>query len=251
MIDRGGSRHTYQAIAWAIREQIHRGELRPGDAIPSLPAIQKDHDVSNPTAQAAVKLLKSWGLVRSEPGRGTYVLKHRPIVNLMTEMTMPIRDGARRTWKAIAADYGMVGAQRTTGAGRAPAPADVTDAFGFEADTSVAWRQRLLLLDDRGVQIATSYYAEEVYAVLPELAGPEKLSTNSMELMARAGFPIAGGNDLVYARPVTQEESVLLSVEVGAPVTEVFRVANGAGGEVLSVERMVSDSLSLRQRWNF
>ncbi len=252
MIDRGGGRHTYQSIAWAIREQISRGELRAGDPIPSLPAIQREHNVSNPTAQAVVRLLKSWGLVRSESGRGTFVLDNRPVVHVMTEMTIPGDDGKRRTWREIVAEYGMAGTQRVTGAGRAVPPVDVADAFGYEADALVAWRQRLLLIDDRAVQVCTSYYPDAVVDAVPELIVPNRLPSNAMELMARAGFAAApGGLDTVYARAATEDEAAALGIEIGAPVTEAFRVARDAGGTVVLVERMVSDSARLRQAWTF
>lgn len=251
MIDRAGGRRVYQTIAWEIRDKIAKGELRPGDSIPSLPAIQRDYDVSNQTAQGAVRLLKRWGLVRSESGSGTYVLEVRPIVNAMTEMTIPDKQGNRRTWREIAADYGMAGSQRATGAGRAAAPVDVADAFGYEADTEVAWRQRLLLIDDHGVQIATSYYPRFVVDAIPSLVEAERLRTNAMELMAQAGFAIAGGTDLVFARAIERDEAELLDVEAGAPVTEVFRVASDTEDRIVTVERMVSDSARLRQQWAF
>lgn len=252
MIDQGGGRHTYQAIAWEIRGLIERGDLGAGDRIPSLPEITRDKGVSYPTAQAAVRLLKTWRLVRSEPGRATFVLEVRPVINMMTEMTLPGQDGRRRTWREICAEYGMEGTQRVTGAGRTTAPIDVADAFEVESDTIMAWRQRLLLVDGHVAQISTSYYPESVVKAVPALLAPERLPTNAMELMAQAGFEIVpGGRDLVFARAATEDEASTLSVELGAPVTEVLRTARNAQGDVVTVERMVSDSSRLRQVWVF
>ncbi len=252
MVDRGSGRHTYQSIAWDIRAKISRGELRPGDPIPSLPAIQRDHQVSNQTAQAAVRLLKAWGLVEGRSGLGTFVVDSRPVVNFMTEMTMPGQDGKRRTWREIVAEYGMAGSQRVTGAGRLAAPVDVADAFGYEPDVIVAWRQRLLLVDGKAVQVCTSYYPDAVAAAVPALTVPDRLPSNAMELMARAGFEIAaGGQDTVFARAAADDEAAALGIEIGTPVTEVFRVARSADGQIVTVERMVSDSSRLRQIWTF
>lgn len=252
MIDRGGGRHTYQAIAWEIRGRIERGELCAGDKIPSIPEITRDKRVSSSTAAAAVKLLKAWGMVRSRAGLATFVLDVRPVINMMTEMTLPGQDGRRRTWREICAEYGMEGTQRVTGAGRTVAPVDVTDAFGYEAETMVAWRQRLLVIDGHAAQISTSYYPAAVVDAIPALLTPGRLPTNAMELMARAGFEIApGGRDLVFARAATEDEAATLGVELGAPVTEVLRTARDARGDVVTVERMVSDSSRLRQMWIF
>lgn len=251
MIDTGGGRHTYQAVAWAIRDQITRGMFGAGDAIPSLPAIREQYKVSNPTAQAAVRLLKTWGLVRSEAGRGTYVLASRPVVNLMTSMTIRGEDGTRRTWRDIVAEYGMTGTQRVTGAGRAVAPVDVLDAFGYEAGTAVTWRQRLLLVDDQPVQVASSYYPDDVVTAVPALGQPERLTAGAPELMARVGWEIVGGRDLAFARTASEDEADTLGIELGAPVTEVLRTSRTSDGQVVTVERMVSDSARLRQEWAF
>jgi GntR family transcriptional regulator len=252
MIDRGAGRHTYQTIAGEIRDKITRGELRPGDPIPSLPSMQRDLRISNQTAQAAVRLLKSWGLVEGKTGLGTFVRELRPIVHVMTDMTVPGPDGKRRTWREIVAEYGMAGAQRVSGAGRLAAPVDVADAFGIDVDTVVAWRQRLLMVDDSPVQICTSYYPDSVVAALPQLISPDRLPANAMELMAQAGYAVdSGGLDTVFARAATEEEASVLEIENGAPVTEAFRIGRGADGAVVLVERMVSDSARLRQAWRF
>ncbi|MCK9901360.1 GntR family transcriptional regulator [Glutamicibacter sp. V16R2B1] len=253
MIDRGGGRHTYQTIAWAIRRGIEGGELRDGDKIPSLPTIQAEYNVSNPTAQAAVRLLKSWQLVRSRPGEGTFVSTIRPVINTMTDMTLPSAEGKRRTWKGIVAEFGREGSQKPTGAGRAEAPIEVADAFGYDADTPIAWRQRHLLIDGLVAQISTSYYAEQVAAAIPELVSPERLRTNSMQMMADVGFVIVPGlgRDVVYGRGATEDEARVFEINIGTPVTEDFRVGRGADGEVLTIETMISNSALLRQAWVF
>jgi GntR family transcriptional regulator len=252
MVDRGDGRHTYESIAWDIRGRIGRGDLRPGDPIPSLPAIQRDLKVSNQTAQAAVRLLKSWGLVEGKSGLGTFVRELRPIVHVMTDMTVPGPAGKRRTWREIVSEYGMVGAQQVTGAGRTPAPADVAEALGIAAEAPVAWRQRLLLADGRPIMICSSYYPDAIADVVPALAEPARLPSNAMELMARVGHAIVpGGRDTVFGRAATAEEAAQLGAQAGAPVTETFRVAYDADGLVVLVERMVADGLRLRQVWRF
>lgn len=251
MINRGGGRHTYQMIAWAIREKIQNGDLVPGDTIPSLPAIQKDYGTSNPTAQKAVGLLKAWGLVRSESGRGTFVLEQRPIINLMTEMTLPGEDGKRRTWKELVAEHGQVGDQRFDGVGHSIPPADIADALDADGEEPTLWRRRLLLIDGSPVQISTSWYPADIAELIPELAEPRKLAANSMALLDRAGRPIVpGGNyDLVFACAASEEEATTLGIELGAPVTETLRTARDAEQRVVTVERMISNSARYRQAW--
>jgi GntR family transcriptional regulator len=252
MVDRGSGRHTYQVIAWEIRDKINRGELEPGDAIPSLPTIRDDYRVSYQTAQAAVTLLKVWGLVRSDVGRGTFVLEIRPVTEILGSPADPGTSYAHGgTWREVVAGYGMTGTQRVTDAGRTATPIDVADAFGLEAETTITWRQRIMLVDDDPVQIATSYYPDDIAEAIPALAQPDRLPSSAPQLMARAGWVITSGQDLVTAKPAAEDEAAMLAVEVGTPVAQVLRVAQAADGRVIMVERMVSDSMRLRQAWNF
>jgi GntR family transcriptional regulator len=245
------AQHTYQRIAEEIRDKITRGELRAGDQIPSLPTLKAERRASFQTGQAAFDLLKSWGLVETKPGRGTFVVEEIPVVNWMTEMTLPGPDGTRKRWKDVVGRIGKVGTQRVTGAGRMPAPPDVAHAYGYEAGTEVAWRQRLMISDGRPAQIATSYYSDAVAAAVPALTNPELLPTNAMQLMSHTDFEITGGEDEVMARAATAEEAGLLEVAPSAPVSEVFRTARNAVGDVVTVERMVTYGPRMRHAWKF
>ncbi|MBL7494387.1 GntR family transcriptional regulator [Frankia sp. AgW1.1] len=244
-------RRQYQKIAAEIRDDIATGRLRPDEPIPSLAEIQREQKVSYSTAQAVHQLLKDWGLVEARGNFGLYVLDQRPIVNHMTEMTIPGANGTRRTWRQIAADHGMIGTQQVIEVGREPIPPDVANAFGLEPNTPLVHRVRLLIADGRPAQISTSYYPDAAVAIVPRLASPEKLPTNSMQLLADAGLATVSGDDMVFGRHATAPEGVLFGVAPGEPVTEVLRVALSADGEVVSVERMVSMSARLRQVWKF
>lgn len=63
----------YQQIAAILRERIQRGDLEPGQPIPSEVALQQEFGVARHTARHAVQLLREQGLVSTVPGLGTYV----------------------------------------------------------------------------------------------------------------------------------------------------------------------------------
>jgi DNA-binding transcriptional regulator YhcF (GntR family) len=63
----------YRRIAGEIRDRIERGELRPGQAVPSARQITKDHGVALATATKALAALREEGLVSAVPGIGTVV----------------------------------------------------------------------------------------------------------------------------------------------------------------------------------
>jgi len=73
-------RSPYEKIAAAFREDISTGRLRPGDQLPTYAEIAVAHNVAIATAQRAVALLRTDGLVEVARGR-------RATVMPMTEMT--------------------------------------------------------------------------------------------------------------------------------------------------------------------
>lgn len=60
-------------LASILRERIRRGELAPGQAAPSGPQLADDFGVSRYTADRALDLLASEGLVERVTGIGTIV----------------------------------------------------------------------------------------------------------------------------------------------------------------------------------
>lgn len=69
---------TYRQIADDILDRIHRGELKPGDPLPSYRELAKQHGVGVSTASKAYSILHALGAITSEQGRGVYVAKPSP-----------------------------------------------------------------------------------------------------------------------------------------------------------------------------
>lgn len=67
----------YLQIAGYIRDQIVRGDLRPGDEVPSERELAATWSVARPTATRALEVLRVQGLVESRRGSGTYVREAR------------------------------------------------------------------------------------------------------------------------------------------------------------------------------
>lgn len=63
----------YLQVARHIREQILSGELTEGDPVPSARQITRDWNVAMATAMKALATLRTEGLVRAVPGKGTIV----------------------------------------------------------------------------------------------------------------------------------------------------------------------------------
>jgi DNA-binding GntR family transcriptional regulator len=68
-----GCVQPYEEIAAALTEMIRDGRLSEGAKLPPARRLASDHDVSVPTAQHALDLLRTRGLIETRPRVGTFV----------------------------------------------------------------------------------------------------------------------------------------------------------------------------------
>jgi DNA-binding GntR family transcriptional regulator len=68
-----GVQLTFEVIAETLREQIHSGRLRPGDALPPQAVLMREFGSSSLTVQKAMTVLKQEGWAVSRPGKGAFV----------------------------------------------------------------------------------------------------------------------------------------------------------------------------------
>mgnify|MGYP003471781037 CR=1 FL=1 len=68
----------WERVAGAVREQIRSGQLKPGDKLPSIAALQELFAVSYGPVRAATLVLKAEGLIYGQPGEGVYVADPLP-----------------------------------------------------------------------------------------------------------------------------------------------------------------------------
>ena len=63
----------YLRVAAELREKIAKGELLPGEQVPSLDRLAETYGISRTTARRAVQVLMDEGLVQSRPRWGVFV----------------------------------------------------------------------------------------------------------------------------------------------------------------------------------
>ena len=68
----------YGSVANSLVEKIQRGEFKPGELLPSEPALCREFDVSRHTIRAALRTLNEKGLIVSHRGRGSMVQSASP-----------------------------------------------------------------------------------------------------------------------------------------------------------------------------
>lgn len=74
-LDRNSGVPLGTQLAWRLRSAIERGELAPGDKLPSLRDAASDAGVNVNTVRAAYAKLESLGVVTTDQGRGTFVAR--------------------------------------------------------------------------------------------------------------------------------------------------------------------------------
>ena len=73
ILSNASDRPIYEQITSQIKEMIMRGELKPGDSMPSMRRIAKDLHVSVITTQRAYDDLQRDGFIITVPAKGTFV----------------------------------------------------------------------------------------------------------------------------------------------------------------------------------
>lgn len=73
VVSNKSSRPLYEQIALQIKSSIMSGELKAGDAIPSVRSLAKSLQISVLTVQKAYATLQNEGFIESTAGKGCYV----------------------------------------------------------------------------------------------------------------------------------------------------------------------------------
>src|SRR5690349_18007868 len=73
-------------LIWKLKGMIARGALRSGDRMPSVRELAGFAGVNVNTVRAAYEVLEGEGMVKSSPGRGTFVTAHTVEPNVTDEM---------------------------------------------------------------------------------------------------------------------------------------------------------------------
>ncbi len=72
-ISNSDSRPLYEQISESIKEKILKGELLPGDALPSIRQLAQDLKISVITTKRAYFELEQQKLIITRPGKGSFI----------------------------------------------------------------------------------------------------------------------------------------------------------------------------------
>src|SRR3954470_2934491 len=140
-INPGAAEFPHRQIAAQLRERIRRGDWQPGERLPSIPAMAEMVGVGKQTVQRTVDQLRVEGILITKPGSGTYVRGTKRRLNRLSRGRYGPRRGQHTD---LAARY----RQQLVEGGRAPAPAEVAQAFGVAEGDPLVMRRHLVTSDD-------------------------------------------------------------------------------------------------------
>ncbi|MDD4159451.1 MAG: FadR/GntR family transcriptional regulator [Synergistaceae bacterium] len=115
MIETQVSRGTriYEKVVEKLKESIARGDILPGDPLPSERQLMDDFGVSRSSLREAFRVMELLGLIESVPGKGRFVRHPKPasedekIMRLEDSAVLELMEARRILDPAIAAESAM------------------------------------------------------------------------------------------------------------------------------------------------
>lgn len=219
---------THRELAARLREAIAEGRYRPGDTLPRLEAIADEHGVAYQTVRAAIRLLRSEGLVESVRRRGTVVLdRERRRVNRGNLVTrdpargyvMPAASRSNEPWQVHGQPHRDV----------LPIPTRPAELLDVEPGTEVLRRRRVTSpKDEAPFQLVDTWIPGDVVADAPRVAEAETGPGGYLDRLEDAGHGPLSWTEHLRVRMPTPEEAREVRISTAMPVMEIARVGTSA-----------------------
>ncbi|PRX92377.1 GntR family transcriptional regulator [Allonocardiopsis opalescens] len=245
----GGSIPVYRQIADDLRHAIVSDALEDGARLPGENDLMEQYGVARATARQALSQLINEGIATAVRGSGVYVRKFRPLRRHgQHRLSRELWGVGRAIWEADSDDRGYTLDQVSVAT--EAAPEYVARVLGLAADAPVCVRRRRYLVEDRPVQLATSFLPAELVGDSPITAadtGPGGIYARLAEL----GSEPAHFTEEIRSRMPAPEEMKALKLGPGTPVVVIVRTALTAAHRPVELNEMVLDSSAYVLQYDF
>lgn len=239
---------AYERMVNELREAIHSGEL--AGRLPSLTSLGDQYGVAPAIARRAVEILRAEGLIsHTRQGARPYVRQFQRITRRSPGRLSRDQWGAG---KAIQdADTGIRPRAVDVNVGETPAPANVAEALGVELGAPVLTRARRFAVEDRPVQLSTSYLPLDFADT--RLAYTDVGAGGTYARLAELGHEPVRFVEKVTARAPRpgEVEGLELPSAVGVVVLEIVRRAYTETGRCVEVNMMILDATAYDLEYTF
>lgn len=223
-------RQQHQEIAAYLRQQIRKGKLPPGEAIPSEADLCRQFDCARGTIRQAIATLRNEGLISSGQGRRSRVLDTVPTQSF---------DGVI-SFSQWCHNSGVEPGQQTQWVTKRPAGPELAARLNIFATDHIVSVYRLRLMDGEPAMVERLNYTLEV--------GQHVLmfdtdSGSIYQQLTNSGVDIFYATRTIDAVPAEDEDARLLGVAPGTPLLRVRRHAFALDGTPIeaSDDRYLSD----------
>ncbi|HEU0115800.1 MAG TPA: GntR family transcriptional regulator [Thermomicrobiales bacterium] len=227
-------RPLHRQIADALQREIDRGELRPGDSLPSETDLMRRFGVSRGTVRQARATLRACGAIAGSQGRH-FIVRALPLTQPLGELV---------SFTAWARCLGKTPTGHTVSFIVGSADDDEAAALQTPPQAPV-WRLlRVRFADGEPLMIERTTFPDAIGRLLQ---GVDLDRSSVYAELGRRGVAIDAARHLLDAVPASAQDAALLGVAPGAALLRVQRVAVGPDG--IPVER--ADDRYRGDRTNF
>lgn len=210
MIKRDSPIPIYYQLEEQIRELIEKGDLKPGDALPSEREYAEKYQISRMTARQALTKLVNDGYLTRLQGKGTFVAE-RKIEQPLQGLTSFSEDMRAR---------GMVAASRILSFEIIPATIQIATQLSIQEYGPVYEIKRIRLADDVPMALETSYLPANLIKGVTEEIINQSLYTYIEE---RLNLKIDYATQVIESSSANQIEAEYLQVKKGVPIMLIQR----------------------------
>ena len=208
-----------------IEDAIGRGDIMPGDALPSERDLATRVDVSRVTVRKAVLQLVNDGVLVQRHGSGTFVAPQTPRVEQsLSQLTSFTEDMARRGM-AVSAEWLDRGLYL-------PSPEE-TVTLGLSPDDQVARISRLRLTGDVPLAIERASLSARI---LPD---PAAIEDSLYRHLDNSGNRPVRAIQRIRAANLGEQDAQLLAVPTGSAGLNIERTSYLASGRVIEFTRSI------------
>src|SRR5262245_29752443 len=128
----------YREIAAELRTAIERGDYPPGATLPRVVDLAAQYQVNETTAQRAITVLRTEGLVAQTRRKGTVVRDRTPVRLSIARYTETTADAG--PWEVACAEQGLPGRAEVIGVGEHEADEITARELGLHPGDAVIRR---------------------------------------------------------------------------------------------------------------